>query len=81
MKYVKIAKELNTRLLCPLPTNMHELIERFSCNLREINCVMDCCPTYCAAEIGLRIQFSNSSDSADENESEQVIYFTWKKVD
>ena len=42
---------------------------------------MDRCPTYCVAEIELQIQPSNSSDSADENESEQVIYFTWKKVD
>ena len=29
----------------------------------------------------LQIQPSHNSDSADENESEQVIYFTWKKVD
>ena len=75
------AKGLNTRLLCPLPTNPHELIERFSCNLQEIDCVMDRCPTCCVAEIELQIQPSDSSDSANENESEQVIYFTWKKVD
>ena len=42
---------------------------------------MDRCPTYCIAEIELQIQLSNSSGSADDNESEQVIYFTWKKVD
>ena len=42
---------------------------------------MDRCPTCCVAEIELQIQPSDSSDSADENESEQVIYFTWKKVD
>ena len=76
-----LAKGLNTRLICPLPTNPHELIERFSCNLQEIDCVMDRCPTCCVAEIELQIQPSDSSDSADENESEQVIYFTWKKVD
>ena len=75
-----LAKGLNTRLLCTLPANPHELIERFSCNLKEINCVIDRCPTCCVAEIELQIQPSDSSDSADENESEQVIYFTWKKV-
>ena len=42
---------------------------------------MDRCPTGCVAEIELQTQHSNSSDSADENESEQVICFTWKKVD
>ena len=42
---------------------------------------MDGCPTCCITEIELQIQPSNSSDSAGENESEQVIYFTWKKVD
>ena len=38
------------------------------------------CYARCVAEIELQIQPSDSSDSADENESEQVIYFTWKKV-
>ena len=42
---------------------------------------MDRCPTGCVAEIELQIQPSDSSDSTVENESEQVIYFTWKKVD
>ena len=42
---------------------------------------MDRCPTCCVAEIELQIQPLDSSDSADENESEQVTYFTWKKVD
>ena len=42
---------------------------------------MDRCPICYVAEIELQIQPSDSSDSADENESEQVIYFTWKKVD
>ena len=39
------------------------------------------CPTSCIAEIELQIQSWDSSDSADENKSEQAIYFTWKKVD
>ena len=30
---VLLTKGLNTRLLCLLPTNPHELIERFSCSL------------------------------------------------
>ena len=38
-------------------------------------------PICCVAEMEIRIQPSDSSDSADENESKQVIYFTWKKVD
>ena len=42
---VLFAKALNTRLLCPLPTNSHELIARFSCNLQVIVCVMDRCCT------------------------------------
>ena len=42
---VLFAKALNTRLLCPLPTNSHELIARFSCNLQVIVCVMDRCRT------------------------------------
>ena len=46
-----------------------------------MDCVMDCCPTFCVAEIKLQIQPSDSSDSVDENESKQVIYFTSKKVD
>ena len=58
---------------------MPELIERFSSNLQEMDCVMDHCPTCCVAEIELQIQPSYSSDLADENESEQVIYFAWKK--
>ena len=62
------------------PTNPHELIERFSCNLQEIDCVLDRCPICCVAEIELQVQLSGSSDSADENEIEQLIYFTWKKV-
>ena len=78
---VLLTKGLNTRLLCPLPTNPYGLIERFSCNLQEMDCVMDCCPTFCVAEIKLQIQPSDSSDSVDENESKQVIYFTSKKVD
>ena len=78
---VLLADGLNTRLLCPLQTNPHELIERFSCNLQEIDCVMDRCPTCSVTEIKLQIQPWDSSDSADENGSEQVIYFTWKKVD
>ena len=41
---------------------------------------MDRCPTSCVAEIELQIQPSDSFDSADKNESEQVIYFTRKKV-
>ena len=49
-------------------TNSHELIERFSCNLQEIDCVLDRCPICCVAEIELQIQLSNSSDSVDENE-------------
>ena len=78
---VLLAKGLNTRLLFPLPTNPDELIERFSCNQQEIDCVMDRCPTCCLIEIKLQMQPSGSSDWADENESEQVIYFTWKIVD
>ena len=39
-----LAKGLNTGLLCQLPTNPHELIERFSCNLQEIDCAVDRCP-------------------------------------
>ena len=62
-------------------TNSRELIERFSCNLQEIDCVLDRCPICCVAEIELQIQPSDSSDSVDENEIEQLIYFTWKKVD
>ena len=62
-------------------TNSHELIERFLCNLQEIDCVLDRCPICCVAEIELQIQLSDSSDSVDENEIEQLIYFTWKKVD
>ena len=42
---------------------------------------MDRYPTCYVAEIELQIQPSNSSDSIDENESEQVIYFTWEKID
>ena len=38
-------------------------------------------PICCVAEMEIQIQPSDSSDSADENESKQVIYFTWKKVD
>ena len=64
---VLLAKGLNTRLPCPLPANPHELIERFSCNLQEIDCVMDRCCTCCVAEIELKILPSDSSDSADEN--------------
>ena len=78
---VLVAKGFNTRLLYPLPTNPYELIERFSWNLQEIDCIMDRCPTCCVAEIELQIQPSDSSDSPDENEDEQVVYFTWKKVD
>ena len=40
---VLLSKGLNARLLCPLPTNLHELIKRFSCNLQEIDCVIDRC--------------------------------------
>ena len=50
---VLLGKGLNTRLLCPLPTNPHELINRFLCNVQEINCVMDRCPTCYGAEIEL----------------------------
>ena len=50
---VLFAKGLNTRLLCPLITNPHELIEWFSCNLQEIDCLMDRCHTCCVAEIEL----------------------------
>ena len=50
---VLLGKGLNTRLLCPLPTNPHELIKRFLCNVQEINCVMDRCPTCYGAEIEL----------------------------
>ena len=80
---VLLAKGLNTRLLRPLPTNPHDLIERFSCNLEEIGCVMDRCSTCCVAEIDLEKQPSDddSSDSADENATDQVIYFTWKKIE
>ena len=78
---VLLAKVLNTRLVCPLPANSHELIERFSCNLQEVDCVMDSCPTCCVAEIVLQIQPSDSSDSTDENESKPAIYFAWEKVD
>ena len=34
---VLLAKGLNTRLLCPLSANTHELIKRFSCNLQEMD--------------------------------------------
>ena len=53
---VLLAKGLKTRLLFPLPTNPDELIERFSCNLQEIDCVMDRCPTCCLIEIKLQMQ-------------------------
>ena len=76
---VLFAKGLNTRLLCPLPTNPHELIERFSCKLQEIDCVMDRCPNCCVTEIELQIQSLDSSESADENESEQLIILLGKK--
>ena len=60
---VLLAKGLNTRLLCPLPTNTHELIKRFSCNLQEMDWVMDRYPTCCIAEIEIQIQPWDSSDS------------------
>ena len=41
--WVLLSKGLNARLLCPLPTNLHELIKRFSCNLQETDCVIDRC--------------------------------------
>ena len=66
MKYVNILPPKG--LLCPLPTNLHELIERFLSKLQEIDCIMDCCPTCCVAEIELQIQSLDSSDSVDENE-------------
>ena len=62
---VLLAKGLNTRLLCPLPTNPHELIKRFLCNLQEIDCVINRCPTCCVTEIELQIQPLNRSDSAN----------------
>ena len=69
---VLLAKGLNNRLLRPLPTNPHDLIERFSCNLKEINCVMDRCAICPVAEINLEKQPSDddSCDSADENVSD-----------
>ena len=42
---------------------------------------MDRCPICRVADIELQIKPSDSSDSADENASEQLIYYTWKKVD
>ena len=42
---------------------------------------MDRCPICRVADIELQIKPSDSSDSADENASAQLIYFTWKKVD
>ena len=66
MKYVNILPPKG--LLCPLPTNLHELIERFLSKLQEIDCIMDCCPTCCVAEIELQIQSLDSSDLVDENE-------------
>ena len=50
---VLLVKGLNTRLPCPLSTNPYELMERFSCNLKQMDCVMDRCPTCCVAEIEL----------------------------
>ena len=61
---VLLAKGLNNRLLRPLPTNPHDLIERFSCNLEEIKCVLDRCPICRVAEIDLEKQPSND-DSCD----------------
>ena len=61
---VLLAKGLNNRLLRPLPTNPHDLIERFSCNLEEIECVLDRCPICRVAEIDLEKQPSDD-DSCD----------------
>ena len=80
---VLLPKGLNNRLQRPLPTNPHDLIERFSSNLEEINCVIGRCPICRVAEIDLEKQPSDddSCDSADGNTSDQVIYFTWKKIE
>ena len=74
----------------PLPTNPHDLVEKFACNLEDKACAMDRCLTCCAAEINLgkRKENQNSSsidascESTDEsNYDDEVSYFTWKKVE
>ena len=87
---VLLSKGLSPKFEQPLPTNPHDLVEKFACNLEDKACAMDRCLTCCAAEINLgkRKENQNSSSNDDSCEStdesnydDEVSDFTWKKVE
>ena len=82
---VLLAKGLNGRLVEPLPTNPHDLVETFCCNSDEPNCIHDMCPLCCVDNavnaLLLNLSSSESDDSNNDSQSSGVTYFAWQSVE
>ena len=78
-----LAKGLSKKLEDPLPTNPHDLVEKFACDLNIKKCALNQCEC-CSSEtydFGLKKCYSNSESSEYDEEPDEVNYFFWTKID
>ena len=78
-----LARGLNKALETSLPTNPHDVVEKYTCNLSTTTCALNCCGI-CFSEtfdFGPRKCNSNeeSSNSEDDHEDDEVKYCSWAK--
>ena len=82
---ILLAKGLNKKLKDPLPTNPHDLVEKFACNLEVRDCVFNHCESCCSSVLDFgpkKIDSNASSKTSDEQiEDDEVTYFSWTKID
>ena len=82
---VLLAKGLNKKLEGPLPTNPHDLVEKFAYDLNIKKCALNQCES-CSShnfEFGLEKDHADlgSPESEEETDGDKVKYFSWTKIE
>ena len=81
-----LAKGLNKALENPIPTNPHDLIEKFACDLKYKECALNKCPLCSTFDFGPRKcdtseDSDSDSDSSDDSSSTEIKFFSWIRID
>lgn len=85
---VLLAKGLNKKLEEPLPTDPHDLVEKFACDLNIKKCALNECEScsYENFDFGSKKDHSNSDsfesvEEAGDDDEDEVKYLSWKKIE
>lgn len=81
-----LAKALNKVLENPIPSNPHDLVEKFACNLSLKKCASSQCEQCSTFDFGPRksdshSESSSSSSSEKDSADDDIQYFCWTTIE